>query len=289
MGRLDFSDGDFSPGEDGYRGFDLREEESARGPLILALAVGVLVVFAAVIWNTYRQGVRADGAAVPLLTADAGPYKRPPVEAGGEVVPGTDKRLYDQIDGSARDEVAPAPLAAREDEGAVLPDLPDKAAATATLEGGPVELRPGIDVAEDAAPVTLAALGELRKAGPDAPVEMETAAPTRAVAAAPAMPDAAGDGAALATLPAFDFAPRGIYLVQIAALRSEQAADTAWASANREAPDLFVGAEKRIQRADLGAKGVFFRLRAGAFATREEASAFCGALKDRGRDCIVVQ
>lgn len=35
------------------------EEDAARGPLILALAVGVLLVFGAVVWNTYRQGIHS--------------------------------------------------------------------------------------------------------------------------------------------------------------------------------------------------------------------------------------
>jgi len=48
------------------------------------------------------------------------------------------------------------------------------------------------------------------------------------------------------------------------------------------------GTEKRVQRADLGARGVFYRLQVGAFDTRDNASAFCNHLKSRGGDCIVV-
>ena len=56
-------DADFGPYEEEYRGFEIRDDETARGPLILTLAIGVLIVFAAVVWNTYRQGVRPqDGA-----------------------------------------------------------------------------------------------------------------------------------------------------------------------------------------------------------------------------------
>jgi hypothetical protein len=51
-------DYDFGPYEDEYRGFDIRDDDSGRGPLILVLALGVLLIFAGVVWNTYRQGVR---------------------------------------------------------------------------------------------------------------------------------------------------------------------------------------------------------------------------------------
>jgi len=76
--------------------------------------------------------------------------------------------------------------------------------------------------------------------------------------------------------------------VQIAALRSEEAAETAWKRVTASAPELYYGATKIIQRADLGSEGVFYRLRVGAFADRSEASAFCDAIKDAGANCIVV-
>jgi hypothetical protein len=40
-------------------------------------------------------------------------------------------------------------------------------------------------------------------------------------------------------------------------------------------------------RADLGAKGVFFRLRIGPFASSADAKSFCDGLKTRGQDCLV--
>ena len=40
MGRYRDDERDYSPFEDDYRGFDVREDDSTRGPLILALAVG---------------------------------------------------------------------------------------------------------------------------------------------------------------------------------------------------------------------------------------------------------
>ena len=86
----------------------------------------------------------------------------------------------------------------------------------------------------------------------------------------------------------FKFDASGNHLVQIAALRSQDAANAAWIGAIGAYPNIYAGAEKRVQRADLGAKGVFYRLRVGAFAERTEASAFCSALKERGETCIVV-
>ena len=42
------------------------------------------------------------------------------------------------------------------------------------------------------------------------------------------------------------------------AVRSEAAAQSAWSKAKTRSPDLYRGAKLDIQRADLGAKGVYF-------------------------------
>ena len=42
-----------------------------------------------------------------------------------------------------------------------------------------------------------------------------------------------------------------------------------------------------VERADLGDKGIYYRLRLGPFASRDAAADYCLGLKDRGQDCIV--
>jgi hypothetical protein len=42
-----------------------------------------------------------------------------------------------------------------------------------------------------------------------------------------------------------------------------------------------------IRRADLGAKGVFYRAMVGPFASAQEATQFCATLKSAGGTCVV--
>ena len=42
-----------------------------------------------------------------------------------------------------------------------------------------------------------------------------------------------------------------------------------------------------IRRADLGAKGVFYRTMVGPFASAQEASQFCSSFKAAGGHCVV--
>jgi hypothetical protein len=83
------------------------------------------------------------------------------------------------------------------------------------------------------------------------------------------------------------FVKDGPFVAQIAALRSPEAADTHWTKVSKLAPDLFAKAQKDVQRADLGAKGVFYRLRAGSFGSRDAANAFCDQVVATGESCIV--
>lgn len=263
-------DYDNAPYEEEYRGFEIRDDESARGPLILSLAIGVLIVFGAVVWNTYRQGVRPTDGALPMVVAEAQPYKRVPDDRGGIQIEDLDRRLYDAIDGTTR-RPEPQQVASRGD---------------AFLRGGPpMDLRP-----TGAVETPPAATPDAEEGGvTPAPVESESLAAV--TEAAPAMPETPPATARVQSEPTyrFAFADGGEYLVQISALRSEEAAAEAWGRARRSNPDIFEGARMSIEKADLGAKGVFFRLRAGAFGSRDSAAEFCSALKANGGDCIVVR
>ena len=50
-----------------------------------------------------------------------------------------------------------------------------------------------------------------------------------------------------------------------------------------------LAADVDIQRADLGAKGIYYRARVGPFPTRSEAIEVCEKLKAAGSTCIVTR
>ncbi|MEZ5971044.1 MAG: SPOR domain-containing protein [Hyphomonadaceae bacterium] len=83
------------------------------------------------------------------------------------------------------------------------------------------------------------------------------------------------------------FAANGRYVAQLAALQSEASIEPSWRRFAARAPALFAGARMDVQRADLGARGVYHRLRAGYFATSDDATLFCERIRQMGQDCIV--
>ncbi len=79
------------------------------------------------------------------------------------------------------------------------------------------------------------------------------------------------------------------YRVQLGAFREEALALRAWDEVSTAALPVLNGAGHAIQRADLGDKGVFYRLQAGAFTRIADAKSACKALEQREIACFVVE
>ena len=77
------------------------------------------------------------------------------------------------------------------------------------------------------------------------------------------------------------------YIVQIAAVRQRQEAESAWFGATLLAPNLFAGRQQNVVRVDLKEKGVWFRVGVAGFLSREAAETFCKSYKSSGGDCLV--
>ncbi len=58
----------------------------------------------------------------------------------------------------------------------------------------------------------------------------------------------------------------GAFRIQLGSLNSASAAEAEWRRRKRRQRDLLEALRPRVQRADLGAKGVFYRLQAGPLA-----------------------
>lgn len=80
----------------------------------------------------------------------------------------------------------------------------------------------------------------------------------------------------------------GIYVVQVAARKSQTDALAAFADIQQKYPRLLSGYRPIIKRVDLGNKGVWYRLNVGPVESKNVASSLCGSLKSAGlRSCIV--
>ncbi|MGA8077414.1 MAG: SPOR domain-containing protein [Xanthobacteraceae bacterium] len=79
----------------------------------------------------------------------------------------------------------------------------------------------------------------------------------------------------------------GSYVVQVTSQRSEAEAKAEFRTLKAKFPRQLGGHEAVVRRADLGAKGVYYRALVGPFASAEQATAMCSSLKSAGGNCIV--
>lgn len=236
----------------------------------VAAAAVALVLIGGVSWFAFDRG--SDAPAIdelPYVAAEAGPEKVRPESEGGLDVPNQDMQVYNELGGDAApaqpEVLLPPP------ENPVAPPTPS-VAETATAEPPP---------APDAGDIPVVAAPELTMepaAGSDttsAPAEEPAA--TSAEAAAPEQ----------AAEPAQTAATTGAFRIQLAAVKSSDAAKTAWTKLTKSHPDVLGGLKLNVAKVNR-AEGALYRIRAGMFADRAAAEAACAKLKQKNQDCLVV-
>jgi cell division protein FtsN len=302
--------GTYEPSDE-VRVFDGAEEEDdaegSRLPLLIVLALLVLFAFAGVVWLAYTQGVARGRTETPVLAAAPGPEKVAPQNAGGTNVQYQGFKIYEQP-APPDDEADAAPPSAPPEQAAKVetppaakvepPPAPKPApvqqAVPAKPEPAPKVVATAPPPAANPTPVTTPAPAAPRPMAPPPAIK-------QAVTPPPAAPSATATGAprtlpgvATATTPAPKpaAAPKpatgGSFVLQIAAFKSQAEADAAWKTYKAKHAALLSGYGSDVQKADLGEKGTWYRLRVAGFADRDVASALCDRLKaDGGGGCIV--
>src|SRR5581483_5171532 len=125
-----------------------------------------------------------------------------------------------------------------------------------------------------------------------APVQTAQAKPVPAPAPAkpvpaPAKPAPVKASPAPATAPATAAPAAGGPVLQIGAYKSQAEADAAWKAYQGKHATLLAGYGPDVARADLGDKGVWYRLRIAGFPSKDVASALCDRLKADGGACFL--
>lgn len=227
------------------------EEGGGRTRLIVGAFIGLALLGGVLVALSLNQG---DSGVAPVAPEIASaPYS--------QSAPVTPAPAREEI--PVEREVAEAVPATQAPE-ASIPETAPSAAAEAPVEEAPV--------AE--ATVPEAPVAELPS------IEVAPAQITSPAAAPKAEPAPAATTAAAPT-------SGGAYVVQLMALREEAGAKNAWAALQKKHPSILGGQALDIERADLGDKGIFYRVRAAGYATKAAAQSACTSLKSAGQDCIV--
>ncbi|SOE01133.1 SPOR domain-containing protein [Caenispirillum bisanense] len=286
--------------EDEPEDYDDEPESRSGGSrgVMIAVVVGAVAAGIAGWYLFLKPEPEQTVAQTPVIAADGQPYKVRPADPGGMQVPNTDKMVYDRLGQNSQAEggvenllaqpaapTAPPPPSepVAEEQPAEPAPVPEQQVATAPTPQ-PVPTPPAPVVTAPAQPTPAP-----QAQAPAAPAPTPAPAPKPAPAPAP-QPQVAAVTPAPAPAPvAAAPAGGGSMMVQLAALKDEASARAAWNQAVAANKDLLGNLNMDIQRADLGAKGVFYRVRAKGLASAAEAKALCDKLAARKVGCIVVR
>ena len=229
------------------------------------------------------------------------------VQGGETMLPAPEQPMPPEV----LDTTEPAPVA--EEEGSDIVPMPeqDAGATTASTVEELIVAAPAVPEAPaaDAVPAPAqngAVPGEPATVAPEMPVvpEMPTATdqtsptdlsmanstqsaePISGEATAAAMATAATSTTEAAPA-ALEAAPAGTARVQLAAVKSDDAARTLWEKLQTKHASLLGSLSLSVEMVDKGADGIFYRVQAGPIADRAAAKTLCMELKKQNQDCIV--
>ncbi len=222
---------------------------------------------------------------IPIIRRPQTAVKIKPENPGGMDIPNQDKNIYNivekkDVDNTVVENLLPKPE---------TPKLPDIVPEVSDVDENANNLDQIVD--EVAAEKTQEKPADTKEETassnvPAKPADLLAdnipAKPAAAEKASATAPQIKEEKAAAVAAPA----AAGGWQIQLIASKNKAAVEKTWVDLSSKYADL-KKMPHEVQASDLGAQGMFYRLRAGSFADKAAAAQACAALKAKGlRDCI---
>lgn len=271
-------------------------DEEYENSLLRWMSIGFVICavggFVALAWYAYQNSIQPiSEEEIPLVEAEERPFKEVPEDPGGWQFDHQDKSVYNQLAGGEEKErpVAERLLPAPEEPvqrppveellaNGLSPEPVREAQPGGEVVLAPTDSKPSQPVQEDAEPAP----------EPETEIETEQLVETKPAAtptdkpAAPAVTPAPAKTQPVQTTP-------GQFLVQLGSFRANADAEAAWSRIAKAHSARLSGHGHVVERADLGAKGVYYRLQYGPFNDDATAKNICEYLQQNKQACLVVK
>ena len=238
-----------------------------------------------------------DTAEIPVIRRPQTAIKVQPSEPGGMEILNQDKSVYDIIE--KKDNSAPVvenplpppeepkPQAIVQAPVVAVEPLPVEQKAEEILKTAEIKKAPEPQAVKNEQPpapeVPLSQIAAAQPTPAASEVKEPAPAPEPAKVAVPAKEEVKAADAAPAVSAAQTTGP---WTVQLISSPNRKSVDSAWNGLEKKYASLS-GQPHEVEAADLGAKGTFYRLFAGAFADRAGADKLCNDIKALGGTCLV--
>lgn len=281
------------------RALDLRSRFEARKPVFATgIVIALVAVLGGVILYSYpRESAQREVMNAPIVRADASDYRTAPSEPGGMAIPYRESTVFNTLRSSEGEQTAKVEN--------LLPQPEQPVSRDELFAGLKVdEAAPAPVTTPDVAPgVTQDRPATTTETAPTAvaSVPTETTLPKPELVVAPTAPQTAAVSEdavkANSTEPAAGVqriddkpakASEGGFYVQLGSVRAREGADGEWKKLQKSFSGLS-SLNLRVQEADLGAKGKFFRIQGGP-VSEAQAKSICDGIKaQKPGGCLVVR
>ncbi len=295
--------------------FEERKNELNRSKSVFIGAVSGVVLAGIVGWfilsPRYAQNENAE---LPVIRRPQTAVKVQPTEPGGMEILNQDKSVYDILDKSKTDKKVVENLLPPPEE----PKLPVIAPSETTAPQSIDDVLAQSESTDKAADVTKEAEKIINVAtAPKATLAKENAPEAKVKTLSQAVAEAAKtetkteakapakksvkvsaedvksvysakiqNGEVVPSAPLPNKIAAGVWQVQLMSSNNKSAVEKSWKTLNAKYK-MLNNQPYEIETADLGAKGTYYRLKAGAFSTRDGADELCKDIKALGGTCIV--
>lgn len=282
--------------------FEERRNDLNRSKNVFIGAVSGVVLAGIVGWFVLSpRYAQNDTAEIPVIRRPQAAVKVQPSDPGGMEILNQDKTVYNIIDKTSGGEKPSVEKLLPPPEEPQIPVVSAAAPATGTTAAADTateikksEVKAAEEIKETAPSQVLISQAqeiikteEKKNAAPAQPVKEPAPAAEQekkivnlpSIAATepqPAAPAVAESGKI----------PAGQWTVQLMSSPNQKAVQSSWTNLSKKHAFL-APLPHEVEAADLGTKGTYYRLYAGAFADRTGADSLCGQIKNAGGSCIV--
>ena len=224
---------------------------------------------------------KTEDAEIPVIRRPSAAIKVQPSEPGGMEILNQDKTVYDIVEKKDTADIKVENLLPPPEEPKLPVAAPAENETTAEIkivDSAVVKDAEKIIASEEQKQVQKPAADEeikivIKKETPPAEENKKTVEPQKEVQTPK-------------ETPAPVIAQAGEWQIQLISSPNKTAMEKAWADLSKKYSAL-KGLPHEVEAADLGSKGIFYRLKAGAFKERADADKVCNAVKSAGGSCLV--
>jgi len=232
--------------------------------LLMVAGFAVIATIAAVAWATWPgDKSKTDEDTLPIMRAEESPFKIKPEEPGGMAVPNKDSTIFETLNEEPEEKTVENLLEE--------PEVPVKKEEVFTDEEDD-------EVAQVAESVPQPEPAPVAKEEPVAPIKVVEAKPEPAPAPVAVKKETPKAEVSMSS---------GKSYIQFAAVKSDADAKAKWSKLQSQY-SVLQSLALRVQKADLGSKGTFYRVQAGPMSL-DQAQSVCSKVKASKGDCLVIK